>query len=136
MNEPHLSERDLGDLREAAARRAEDARRRAGIAAVRRTELAQALAGNEHGKREALERAKRAATEALARSLGAHQAGAEAHEAAAELYARTAQLAASQGDRDKASRYREAAARARQDAQVAIGLANEDRVRLDRRSSD
>ena len=136
VDEAHPSDRDLRDLREAAARRAEEARRRSGIAALRRAELAKVLAGNKHGRDETVERAKRAATEALARSLGAHEAGAEAHEAAAELYDRTAKLAESHGDRDKAARYREAAARARRDAQVAVRLAQEDRVRLVGRSSD
>jgi len=130
MTEADPSDRDLRDLREAAARRAEEARRRSETAAIRRTELAQALAGNEYGKEEAVERAGRAASEALVRSAEAHKSSAEAHVAAAELYERVAQLAERQGDRGKASRYREAAATAREEAQLAVRLAREDRVRL------
>ncbi|MGN6868661.1 MAG: hypothetical protein ACTHMY_09685 [Solirubrobacteraceae bacterium] len=129
MNEAHPSDRELRDLHEAATRGAEEAQRRSETAAMRRTELAQALAGREHGNHEAAERAKRAADEALVRSAEAHESSAAAHEAAAQLYERAAQLAERHGDGNTAARYREKAASAREDAQLSVRLAQEDRVR-------
>lgn len=118
------------DLREAASLRAEEARRRSKTAAIRRNELAKALAGTDRGKHPPIERARRAANEALVRSAEAHDSSADAHEAAAELYERVAQMAEEHGDGDRASRYREAATRAREDAQLAVRLAQEDRDRV------
>lgn len=130
MSEARPNDRDLHDLHEAATRGAEEARRRSEIAAMRRTELAQAPAGRGHGNHEAAERAKRAADEALVRSAEAHESSAAAHEAAAQLYERAAQLAERQGNGNAASRYRERTTRAREDAELSIRLAEEDRGRL------
>lgn len=130
MNEAHPSEDDPGDVGEAAARGAEEAGRRSEAAAIRRGELAQALAGQEYGTHEAVERASRAANEALVRSAEAHESSAEAHERAAQLYERAAQLAERQGAGDKASRYRESAVKAHEEARLAVRSAQADRDRV------
>ena len=127
MNEADPSVRDLGEVREVAARHAEEARRRGDAAAARQHELAQARA--RHGTHD-VSRATRAAIEALARSAEAHRSCAEAHEQAARFHQRAADLAESYGHGVDAARYREIAAKARVAAADEARLEQADRARL------
>ena len=120
-------------LRDAAALRAEEARRRSETAALRQVQLAQARAEPEQGTHVSVVRAGRAAVEALAHSAEAHKRCAEAHQEAANFYERAANFAEQHGHRDKAARYQKAAAKAREAAERAVRFEQEDRARLAQR---
>ena len=128
LDEPDPSVRDAEEQRQAAARRAEEARRRSETVAIRRVQLVQEEPKEELHQR--VQRATRAALEALAHSAEAHRRCAETHEEAARFYERAANVAEEYGHRDKAARYRETATKAREAAERAARFEQEDRVRL------
>ena len=115
MNEADPSDRDLTEMREAAARHAEEARRRSEAAAVRQRQLAGGRAGLGRDSHD-VRGATRAAIEALVRSTEAHRSCAEVHEQAARFHERAAELAEGYGHGDRAARYRGIAAKAREAA--------------------